>query len=104
MESAWSLVGITSGFSCVDWGGSDSRFVRILTPTRGSRLFAANRGDVVLLHHRQGKQGDGGRYHASAFLMSPPGGHGHKDVVRCLYHDARVSLCCYLTDGIRDWE
>ena len=56
------------------------------------------RGDVVLLHHRPGKRDDQaaaattGSYHASGFLMSPPGGNGHKDVIRCLYHDVRVRL------------
>lgn len=45
-------------------------------------------GDVVLMHHRTIKGSSGGQYHASAFLRSPA--DGHKDVVRCMYHDVKV--------------
>lgn len=54
------------------------------------------------MHHQAAKRsnnasGDdveaGGRYEPSAFLLTPPEGrgNGHRDVVRCLWHDVRVS-------------
>ncbi len=46
-------------------------------------------GDIVLMHHRSIKGSTFGEYNASAFLLSPA--HGHKDVVRCMYHDVKVS-------------
>jgi hypothetical protein len=49
-------------------------------------------GDIVLLHHRAGKEGPGD-YQPSLFLRTPPEGkgEGHRDVVRCMWHDVRVS-------------
>ena len=69
-----------------------------------------SRGDVVLMHHekiklskeakssiRNGNDYNGtltshGIYEPSAFLYTPKdGGAGHRDVVRCMYHDPSVS-------------
>lgn len=65
----------------------------------------SNDGDIVLMHHRQKAQdksegNESGEWQPSLFLRPPPssGGLGHADVVRCLWHDVRVSLSrpCFL--------
>lgn len=48
--------------------------------------MADSSGDIVLLHDSVKK--DAG-YVPSAYFVSGPGGRGHKDVVRCMYHAAR---------------
>jgi hypothetical protein len=44
------------------------------------------------MHHRAAKEGLGD-YQPSLFLRTPPEGkgEGHRDVVRCMWHDVRVS-------------
>jgi hypothetical protein len=52
-------------------------------------------GDIVLMHHvAEGKGGSGpGRYEPSMFLRTPQEGTGvgHRDVIRSVWHDVRVS-------------
>jgi hypothetical protein len=79
------------------------------------RFVCLGSGDIVLMHHEKIKSasssskkskrnGDGGGggvtssnganggvYEPSAFLYTPKdGGLGHRDVVRCMYHDIQV--------------
>jgi hypothetical protein len=77
----------------------------------GLELTLVRSGDIVLMHHekirlskkfkssiRNGTNGFGahasavhGAYEPSAFLYTPKDGpSGHKDVVRCMYHDIQV--------------
>lgn len=102
------------GGECEDGRGDDcvgEQRVHYLLLLRNHRLTVVRSGDIVLMHHekiklsknakssiRNATNGFGdhssavhGAYEPSAFLYTPKDGRsGHKDVVRCMYHDIQV--------------